>query len=58
MFTSTCTECGKNELIFPTQMTGLVHTAHGFTVGYTCWCGAAQTWHVEREDAPQVAVAA
>lgn len=52
MFDSTCTECRKRQLIFPSQITGLVNTAGGPVVGYTCWCGAAQTWtpHGARRD--------
>jgi hypothetical protein len=39
-----CTACGKRQLIFPTQVTSLTNTESGIIVGFTCWCGADQTW--------------
>lgn len=44
MFDNECTECGKRQLIFPAQITAISNTESGISVGYTCWCGAAQTW--------------
>jgi len=44
MFDNECTACGKRQLIFPSQITGLANTDAGIVVGYTCWCGADQTW--------------
>jgi hypothetical protein len=43
MFDHHCTECGKRQLIFPSQVTSLMNTDHGILVAFTCWCGAAQT---------------
>ena len=43
MFDHQCTECGKRQLIFPSQVTSLVNTDHGIIVAFTCWCGAEQT---------------
>ncbi len=42
MFLNTCTECANRQLIFPSQVTSLIHTEHGIVVDYTCWCGAEQ----------------
>ena len=44
MFDHQCTECGKRQLIFPSQVTSLANTAEGIVVTHTCWCGASQTW--------------
>jgi hypothetical protein len=44
MFDNECTACGKRQLIFPGQITAVTNTAAGIEVGYTCWCGADQTW--------------
>ena len=44
MFDNECTACGKRQLIFPSQITGIANTDAGIVVGYTCWCGADQTW--------------
>ena len=44
MFDNECTACGKRQLIFPSQITGLANTDAGIVVGYTCWCGADQIW--------------
>ena len=43
MFAHDCSSCGKRQLIFVSQVTSLVNTDHGIEVGFTCWCGAAQT---------------
>lgn len=44
MFDNQCTECGKRQLIFASQITTISNTEAGISVGYTCWCGAGQTW--------------
>jgi hypothetical protein len=44
MFDNVCTDCGKRQLIFPSQITSMSNSESGITVSYTCWCGAAQTW--------------
>ena len=44
MFDHQCTECGKRQLVFPSQVTSLANTAEGIVVTHTCWCGAEQTW--------------
>jgi hypothetical protein len=43
MFDHHCTECGKRQLVFPSQITALANTDHGIVVAFTCWCGADQT---------------
>jgi hypothetical protein len=42
MFLHSCTACDKKQLIFPSQITGLVNTEHGIVLGFTCWCGSEQ----------------
>ena len=44
MFDSECTECGKRQLIFPSQISSITNTSYGISVVYACWCGAEQTW--------------
>ncbi|UAL29439.1 hypothetical protein K8W59_17035 [Nocardioides rotundus] len=44
MFDNTCTACGKRQLIFPSQITGMTNHSRGITVTYVCWCGADQAW--------------
>ena len=44
MFASHCTACDQRQLIFPSQVTGMVNHDRGITVSYTCWCGAEQAW--------------
>lgn len=44
MFVHACTSCHNRQLVFPGQVTSLVNTPGGIVVGYTCWCGAPQTW--------------
>jgi hypothetical protein len=58
MFANVCTACRKREIVFTDQIRSLRPTAHGFAVRYLCSCGAIATWHVEREGAPAVSVAA
>ena len=43
MFVHHCTACGKSQLTFPEQMTGVTTTDAGLVVTFTCWCGATQT---------------
>jgi hypothetical protein len=43
MFDHLCTECGKRQLIFTSQVTSLVNTDNGIIVAFECWCGAEQT---------------
>jgi hypothetical protein len=43
MFDHHCTACAKRQLIFPSQITGMVNTDRGIVVAFTCWCGADQT---------------
>jgi hypothetical protein len=44
MFLNTCTDCHREQLIFPSQVTSWERADHGTVAHYTCWCGAAQTW--------------
>jgi len=44
MFTHHCSECRKSQLVFWSQATSLTETPEGLAVGFTCWCGAPQTW--------------
>lgn len=46
MFTHDCTSCGRHELIFPDQITGLDTLADHYVVHFTCWCDAPQS-HTE-----------
>jgi len=47
MFTHDCPACGRRELIFPEQLTGIDNGPEGFLVHFTCWCGSPQS-HVEQ----------
>ncbi|QZY29391.1 hypothetical protein [Nocardioides coralli] len=42
MFAHHCTECDRRQLIFPTQVRGIVNSEHGIVVDFRCWCGAEQ----------------
>lgn len=44
MFTHHCTACDKRQLIFMSQVSGVVPTAAGVSFAFTCWCGADQSW--------------
>ena len=44
MFDTTCTECRRHLLIFPSQITGMTNVDGGIRVAYSCWCGSEQTW--------------
>lgn len=44
MFVNTCTACDRRQLIFPSQIVGVLNRDDEIAVDYTCWCGAAQTW--------------
>ena len=50
MFTNHCSSCDRTQLIFPSQVTGLVDAGGELVMAYTCWCGAAQTWAVAGAD--------
>jgi hypothetical protein len=60
MFDHNCTECGKRQLIFPSQITSMDNTEHGIVVAFRCWCGADQTTVTGRKAArrPQATLAA
>ena len=40
MFDHHCPTCGKRQLLFGSQITGMINDEHGITVLLTCWCGA------------------
>jgi hypothetical protein len=40
MFDHHCPTCGKRQLLFASQITGMINDEHGITVLLTCWCGA------------------
>ncbi len=48
MLAHDCPACGRRELIFADQITGLDNLPEGFEVRFTCWCGSAQTRLEER----------
>jgi len=50
VFTNRCSSCDRTQLIFPSQVTGLVEGGSELVLAYTCWCGAAQTWTVSEAD--------
>jgi hypothetical protein len=41
MFDFDCPACERRQLLFPSQVTGIVNDDHGIEVLVTCWCGAA-----------------
>ena len=43
MFAHHCTACDRSQLIFSSQVTGLVNTDHGIVVSFRCWCGSEQS---------------
>ncbi len=43
MFQNHCSACDRDQLIFPSQVTGLDNTEAGIVVSFVCWCGADQT---------------
>ena len=43
MFDHNCTDCGKRQLIFPSQIAAMTNTDHGIVVEFRCWCGTDQT---------------
>lgn len=43
LFTHTCTECARTQLIFGSQANGVIETDRGSELLFTCWCGAEQT---------------
>jgi hypothetical protein len=40
MFDFDCPACERRQLLFPSQVTGIVNDDHGIEVQVTCWCGA------------------
>ncbi|HSE55583.1 MAG TPA: hypothetical protein VLA97_14565 [Nocardioidaceae bacterium] len=44
MFDIHCPACERRQLIFSSQITGLVNDDQGIAVLYTCWCGTAGAW--------------
>jgi len=46
MFLNECTACGREQLIFLSQVSAYVPTSRGLEARYTCWCGAEQSWLV------------
>ncbi|WP_168929798.1 hypothetical protein [Nocardioides sp. GY 10127] len=49
MFVHHCSACAKDQLIFPSMLSGVRTTEVGTEVTFTCWCGAEQaagTGHV------------
>jgi hypothetical protein len=44
MFLNECTACGRQQLIFLSQVSSYSTTSRGLEAHYTCWCGADQTW--------------
>ena len=41
MFDFDCPACERRQLLFPSQVTGIVNDDHGIEVLVTCWCGAS-----------------
>ena len=39
MFDHHCPACGKRQLLFASQITGIVNDEQGIVVLLTCWCG-------------------
>ena len=44
MFLNECTACGREQLIFLSQVSAYDETSRGVVAHFTCWCGAPQTW--------------
>jgi hypothetical protein len=44
VFDHVCSSCHRRQLIFPSQVTGVLNTPSGIVVSFTCWCGSAGTW--------------
>ena len=44
MFLNECTACGREQLIFLSQVSAYEETSRGVVAHFTCWCGAPQTW--------------
>ena len=44
MFLNECTACGREQLIFLSQVSAYDRTSRGVEAHFTCWCGAEQTW--------------
>jgi hypothetical protein len=43
VFAHHCTACDRTQLIFSSQVTGLVNADHGIVASFRCWCGSEQS---------------
>ena len=43
MFLNECTACGREQLIFLSQVSAYDRTSRGLEARFTCWCGAEQS---------------
>ena len=58
MFDFDCPACERRQLLFPSQIVGIVNDDHGIVVQVTCWCGASGTIRTGRSaDAERHALA-
>ena len=58
MFDFDCPACERRQLLFPSQIVGIVNDDHGIEVKVTCWCGASGTIRTGRSaDAERHALA-
>lgn len=53
MFVHECTACEKRQLIFASQVTGVVDG--GTAIAFTCWCGAEQVTRLGAQPAQHAA---
>ena len=58
MFTHHCTVCEREQLVFWSQATSVAESPEGLAVGFTCWCGAPQTWVAPQGDRRELRLAA
>jgi hypothetical protein len=58
VFARHCSACSRRQLIFPSQITGVVNTDHGIELHYRCWCGAPQEFLTGKGAAKPLAHAA
>jgi hypothetical protein len=52
MFDHHCPACGKRQLLFPSQITGIVNDEQGIVVLLTCWCGEPAAVRTGRASRP------
>jgi hypothetical protein len=52
MFDHHCPACGKRQLLFPSQITGIVNDEQGIVVLLTCWCGEPAAIRTGRSSRP------